>query len=54
MHPYYEKDIAEGRINREEAIELLEFLFLKYKETGMITDKEVILFQQETMALYFR
>jgi len=38
MYPYYKKDIDEGQITREEAIELLEFLFLKYKETGFLTD----------------
>src|SRR4030042_5856139 len=38
MYPYYKKDIDEGRITRKEAIELLEFLFLKYMETGFLRD----------------
>lgn len=29
VHPYYEKDLKEGRITREEAIELLECLWIK-------------------------
>lgn len=29
MYPYYDKDLAEGRITREEALELLEHFYLK-------------------------
>ncbi|MEE8619172.1 MAG: pyruvate formate lyase family protein, partial [Dehalococcoidales bacterium] len=32
MYPFYKKDLEEGRINREEAIELLELLFIKFTE----------------------
>ena len=32
--PYYEKDLAEGRITREEATELLALLALKFEESG--------------------
>ncbi len=37
MYPFYKKDMDEGRITREQAIELLEFLFLKMKETFFMT-----------------
>lgn len=35
LYPYYEKDIREGRITREEARELLEELFLKIMSHNM-------------------
>ncbi len=34
--PYYEKDLAEGRITREEALELLQLLWVKIHELGLI------------------
>ena len=34
--PYYEKDLAEGRITREEALELLQLLWVKFHELGLI------------------
>ncbi|MBM3155922.1 MAG: hypothetical protein FJ004_01385, partial [Chloroflexi bacterium] len=37
MYPFYKKDVDEGRITREQAIELLEFFFLKIKETYFMT-----------------
>ena len=33
--PYYKKDLAEGKITREEALELMEHLLLKFEESGM-------------------
>ncbi len=33
--PYYQKDLAKGRITREEALELMEHLLLKFEESGM-------------------
>jgi len=33
--PYYHKDLVEGRITREEALELMEHLLLKFEESGM-------------------
>ena len=33
--PYYQKDVAEGKITREEAIELMQHLLLKFEESGM-------------------
>jgi formate C-acetyltransferase len=32
LYPYYEKDIREGRITREEALELIECLYLKFNQ----------------------
>jgi len=32
MYPFYKKDLEEGRISREEAIEFLELLFIKFTE----------------------
>lgn len=40
MYPYYKKDIEEGRLTREEAQELLEFLWLRLMEIGRITTPE--------------
>jgi formate C-acetyltransferase len=34
--PYYETDLRERRISREEAIELLQFLWVKFQELGLI------------------
>lgn len=36
MNPYYVKDKAEGRITREEAIELLKLLWIKFEECGRV------------------
>ena len=33
--PYYQKDLAEGKITREEALELMQHLLLKFEEAGM-------------------
>jgi formate C-acetyltransferase len=35
MNPYLQKDLAEGRITRDEAVELTQHLFLKFEESGM-------------------
>jgi len=32
--PCYQKDLAEGRITREEAVELIQYLLLKFEESG--------------------
>ena len=34
--PYYDRDSAEGRINRDEALELLQLLWVKIQEMGLI------------------
>ena len=34
--PYYEKDLAEGRITREEALDLLKMLWVKFHELGLL------------------
>jgi formate C-acetyltransferase len=33
--PYYQKDLAEGKITRKEALELMQHLLLKFEEAGM-------------------
>ena len=35
FNPYYQRDLAEGRLTREEAIELMQHLLLKFEEAGM-------------------
>lgn len=37
LHPFYKKDKEEGRITREEAEELVSFMFLKMNEFGDLT-----------------
>lgn len=39
MWPYYEKDIKEGRITREEALEMLECFYLKACEVYEVRDR---------------
>ncbi|MHA1431383.1 MAG: pyruvate formate lyase family protein, partial [Candidatus Freyarchaeota archaeon] len=36
LGPYYERDIREGRITRDEALELLQLLWVKLHELGLI------------------
>jgi len=36
LGPYYEKDLKEGRITRDEAIEILELLWAKFLELGLV------------------
>lgn len=36
FQPFYERDLREGRITREEAQECVEFLFVKFQETGFL------------------
>jgi len=36
MNPYYEKDVEAGRIDRDQAQELVEFLIVKFQETGFL------------------
>jgi len=36
LGPYYEKDLAEGRITREEALETLQLLWVKFLELGLV------------------
>ncbi len=40
MYPYYKKDIDEGRITREQAQELLEFLWLRINEGVVVSSPE--------------
>jgi len=34
--PYYERDLLEGKITREEALELLQLLWIKFHELGLV------------------
>jgi formate C-acetyltransferase len=34
--PYYEKDVREGKITREEALEILQLLWIKFLELGLV------------------
>jgi formate C-acetyltransferase len=36
MNRFYEKDVKEGRIDRDQAQELVEFLIVKFQETGFL------------------
>jgi pyruvate formate-lyase/glycerol dehydratase family glycyl radical enzyme len=36
LGPYYEKDANEGRISRDEALEILELLWVKFLELGLV------------------
>lgn len=36
MYPYYEKDIEQGRTTREEALNLVESMWIKFEEMGFI------------------
>jgi pyruvate-formate lyase len=36
LHPFYERDLREGRITRDEAQEWVEFVFVKFQETGFL------------------
>jgi len=36
LGPYYEKDVKEGRIKREEALEILQLLWVKFLELGLV------------------
>jgi len=36
FYPFYEKDIEAKRLNREEAQEWMEFVFVKFQETGFL------------------
>ncbi|MBL7216381.1 MAG: hypothetical protein ISS62_01700 [Desulfobacteraceae bacterium] len=34
--PFYERDLAEGRLNREEALEIMQLLWVKFNELGLV------------------
>jgi len=36
LYPFYERDLRERRISRDEAQEFVEFLFVKFQETGFL------------------
>jgi formate C-acetyltransferase len=35
FHPFYQKDLAAGRLTRDEAVELMQHLLIKFEESGM-------------------
>ena len=39
MYPYYRRDVDEGRLTRDEALELLEWLYIKFNEVNKIRDR---------------
>jgi choline trimethylamine-lyase len=36
LYPYYEKDVKEGRLTRDEALEILQLLWIKLNELGLV------------------
>lgn len=36
FHPFYQKDVENGELTREEAQEWMEFIFVKFQETGFL------------------
>ena len=44
MYPYYKKDLEEGRIDRDTALELIECLWLKYSEWAWTISKNTASF----------
>ena len=44
MYPYYERDLEAGRITRDEALELIELLWLKYSEWAWTISKNTASF----------
>lgn len=38
MYPFYEKDVAAGKLTREEAVELVECLYVKFSEINQFVD----------------
>jgi formate C-acetyltransferase len=41
MNPYYQRDLKEGRITKDQAQELLEFLWIKMDEFGLLEPPEL-------------
>ncbi|MBS7641436.1 MAG: formate C-acetyltransferase/glycerol dehydratase family glycyl radical enzyme [Candidatus Bathyarchaeia archaeon] len=39
LYPYYKRDIEEGRLTKEQALELIECLFVKFNEIMYLSDK---------------
>jgi formate C-acetyltransferase len=39
LYPYYKKDVEEGKLTREKALELIECLFVKFNEIMYLSDK---------------
>ena len=48
MGPFYEKDLSEGRITRGEALELIELLWLKFEDCGILRSPQYYTIGQGT------
>lgn len=53
LYPFYHKDVDEGRIAREQAQELMEFLLVKFEECGHFNAPSVTSTMGGTMFLVF-
>jgi formate C-acetyltransferase len=42
MYPYYEKDLAEGRLTRDEALELIELLIIKINSSVVLQSADIV------------
>ncbi len=51
-YPYYKKDLEEGRITRESALELLEFLWLKLNDGAVLSSPEEHMSSQGAIKLF--
>jgi len=51
MYPFYQKDKAEGRITEEEAIELIQFYFLKVQALGQVLPPLGFKYSQSRVAM---
>ncbi|MDP2917164.1 MAG: pyruvate formate lyase family protein, partial [Dehalococcoidia bacterium] len=52
MYPYYKKDVEAGRITREQAVELLEFLWLKINDGVVASAPEEHMSSQGAIRLF--
>lgn len=52
MYPYYKKDIDEGRLTREDAQELLEFLWLRINDGAVVSSPEYLAPSQGSIRLF--
>lgn len=48
MYPFYEKDLKEGLLTREDALELIELLWIKFEECGILRSPQYYTIGQGT------
>lgn len=48
MGPYYERDLSEGVLNREKALELVQLLWIKFEECGILRSPQYYTIGQGT------